>query len=148
MYVFVGASIMCILARIYWSAALDFLTPFSTVSQVAHSHTAPSALIEFQHWGRAAPGSCLTYRDGISWKYFVFSNFLPVSCTLILHPVGRGNTSEKARKTAAFMLSEIEQIWSCLMRRQIARVTLRYPDILWQRTCCVTEELQGESVLL
>lgn len=35
----------------YWSVALDFLTPFSTVSQVAYSHNTPSALIEFQCWG-------------------------------------------------------------------------------------------------
>lgn len=78
--------IMCILAHIYWSIALDFLTPFSTVSQSAYSHTnAPSVLIECQCCGCAATRFYLIYQSSISWKYFIFLNFLPVSCTLTLH---------------------------------------------------------------
>lgn len=92
------ACIMCMLAHIYWSIALDFLTPFSTVSQAAYSHpNAPSVLIECQRWGRAVLRFYLTYPGSTSWKYFIFFNSPPASCTLILHHWARRGRKHLSR---------------------------------------------------
>lgn len=85
----------------YWSVALDFVTPFSSVSQMACSH-----------------------RGRLSMEVLYFSNFLAVSCTPIPHHWVRKRSS----KAAAFMLNEREVgTRDFLVKQQIAQLTSDLP---------------------
>lgn len=108
----------------YWSVALDFLTPFSCVSQMACSHNTSLSPIEFQCWGRTVLMLFLTWRGRLSMEVLYFSNFLSVSFTLILHHWVRKHSS----KAAAFMLNEKEVgTRGFLLKQQIAQLTSDLP---------------------